>query len=238
MSFESDMANRDFAGASNPDGALMVQFYTMPEDQPLLSEKAGHPVYKDRDMVRIMIPGRNDLTIERPIDDRDKARFPLQWAHFMNTHGSTEQVVGTPVTEWPAITRSQAEEMRGLKFFTVEQIANCSDSQIQALGMNGNHLRIKARAYLQTAKDSALAQSQAVELEKRDQENAELREQLATLTAAVQGLQQQKPAKAAKPEKKERVINEGARQAARDRMLAMHAKKREQKDQAEMQAKP
>ena len=35
---------------------------------------------------------------------------------------------------------SQAEELKGLKFYTVESIANCNDQQLQRIGMGGTVL--------------------------------------------------------------------------------------------------
>ena len=129
------------------------------------------------------------MEVDTPARDDHQKRFPQQWQHFVNRTQGDAREVGTPVAEWPILTRSQAEEFRALKFFTVESIAHASDLNINAMGMIGGMspyaLRERARAFLQAAKDSALPQHQAEELAKRDAEISMLKEQMARLTETV-----------------------------------------------------
>lgn len=192
----SDDANPGYVGARNPDDVLSATFYVQAVQDNFQTEKQARPIFKDEIFVRIMIPGRSDLTVEEIAREDHKQRFPRQWAIFQNKN-SQEQINGTPVEQWPVLTRAQAEELKALRFYTVEQIADCSDAQITALGMNGNMLRQKARAFLASAQNSAAAQFQAVELAKRDEEIAALKAQMAQLMQ-----QQGAPAAPAVPEKK------------------------------------
>lgn len=226
----SDDLNQEFADASNPDRVLHVQFYTQPVQDNFQSKLQGAAIFRDETFVRIMIPGRSDLTIDEPVEERHKARFPRQWAHFKNMTADTELIVGTPVTEWPAVTRAQAEELRAKKFYSVQQIAECSDAQIQALGMNGSQLRAKARAFVESAKGTAIAQAQAEEIARKDAEIDALRnaqaatsQQLAELMALVKGGKQAKPGR--KP------MSEEARKAAGARLKAAREAKAQQQAQ-------
>jgi Skp family chaperone for outer membrane proteins len=95
----------------------------------------------------------------------------------MNRQGAhDEEVVGTPVSEWPLVSKSQAEELRAMKFFTVESIASASDQQLQrmgmAAGMSPYAFRDKAKAFLNLATTSA-------ETDKREGEINSLKEELA-----------------------------------------------------------
>ena len=106
-----------------------------------------------------------------------KTRFPIQWANYQNRLGADDQeVMGTPVAEWPLVSKSQAEELRAMKFHTVESIANASDQQLQrmgmAAGMSPYAFRDKAKSFLNLASNSA-------ETDKRAQEIQELKEELA-----------------------------------------------------------
>lgn len=183
MLLASDDRNTEFSGARNPDSALHVVFYTRTTPNPFLTEQTGSQKFQDETFIRILIPGRNDLTIDEPAREDHKKRFPHQWAVFMNTQSEAGQVTGTPVTEWPSISRSMAEDLKGKRFYTVEQIAECSDGQIQALGMDGNVLRQKARAFLKVAKDTALAQQQAAELERKQKEMEDLKASIPAMIA-------------------------------------------------------
>jgi len=77
--------------------------------------------------------------------------------------------------------------LKHFKFYTVEQVAQASDAQLNTLGMAAGMsplaLRDKAKAYLSGAKDTALVQQQADELRKRDDELAALKAQLAELAS-------------------------------------------------------
>lgn len=172
----SDDANPAFQGAHNPDQTLSVRFYSKPVQNNYLTEKEGRPIFEDVVYVNIMTPGNDKNIVDTPARDHHKARFPMHWAHFQNTHGEQKEM-GTPLDQWPQITGAQAEELKGLKFRTVEHVANASDQNIGNIGMIGGmaplQLRAKARAFLTSATDSALPQQQAAEIEKLKELQAE-----------------------------------------------------------------
>ena len=191
--------------ARSADDNLYVEFYSKPVKQEFRSQEAGRPIFEDVVYVRIHTPS-DQLTIIDTIAREDhKSRFPKHWAHFMNKHANDVTAVGTPVTEWPYLTAAQAEELKALKFYTVELLAAANDQQLQKLGMiagsSGYTLRDKAKAFLSLADDSA-------EVAKREREIAELREENAKIQAQMKALlemtSEKKPrAKKAKAEEAE-----------------------------------
>ena len=186
----TDINNPEFMGAvANPDAALVVEFYTKPIQNIFQSSKKGHAIFEDVIYIKINVPGVKDMQIDRPANSQDQKRFPMHWQHYENRTKGDAREIGTPLSEWQQLTRSQAEEFRGLKFFTIESVANASDANISALGMIGGMapfmLREKARAFLKAASDMALPQHQAEELAKRDAEIAMLKEQMAMLANKV-----------------------------------------------------
>ena len=182
------------------DARLAVQFYKKSVKQNEASDEAGRPIFKEFDFVRIMIPGDNLTEIDTYAQESHKQRFPRQWAHYQNQVANHEDVIGTPIDQWPQVTRSQADELRGLKFHTVESIADCSDQQLQRIGMVAGmspyNFRLKAKAFLNLANDSAEvahreAEMQALRLEndkikaETDAKLAAMQEQMSALLAAV-----------------------------------------------------
>lgn len=208
----SDDANPEFVGAKNPDSALIVEFYTRPVQNNFESTKQGRPIFEDVIYVRINVPGLKEMAVDTVARSDHKQRFPLQWQHFMNKTQGDAREIGTPLAEWPILTRSQAEEFRGLKFFTVESIANAADSNVMNLGMIGgmspHALRDKARAFLRAAKDSALPQQQAEELASAKQEIADLKATLERIAAKVDA-----PPKPKRPRRTKAQMQAAARQA-------------------------
>lgn len=187
----SDLNNPEFAGPINPDSKLAVQFYSRPVRNQFRSDQEGRPIFEDRDYVKIFVPGDSTSVIDTPAREEHKRRFPLQWAHYQNQGGGRAEV-GTPITQWPQISQSQAEELKALKFYTVESVAFASDQQLQAIGMKAGvavtALRDRARNFLELAKDSSVVQRQA-------EDNKKLREQLAELQAQVEALAKDKAPK-------------------------------------------
>ena len=161
------------------DSRLAVTFYKRSMKQEDESIIAGRPIYKEFDFVRIDVPGDALTQIDTYANEGHKQRFPRQWAHYQNQVGSHEQIVGTPIEEWTLISRSQADELKGVKFATVESVANASDLQIQKIGMiagmNPYSFRDKAKAFLNLADQVGETNQREEELTKLRQENASIK---------------------------------------------------------------
>ena len=161
------------------DSRLAVTFYKRSVKQEDESIAAGRPIFKEFDFVRISVPGDQLTEIDTYANDSHKARFPRQWMHYQNQVGNQEQVIGTPIEEWTIISRSQADELKGIKFYTVESVANASDQQIQRIGMiagmNPYTFRDKAKAFLNLADQVGETNQREEELAKLRQENAAIK---------------------------------------------------------------
>lgn len=189
------MQQTDF---NNPDSRLNVKFYQKAIQNNFKTALEGRPIMEMADFILIEIPGDSTLTIDTFVSESDKQRFPIQWARYQNekTDGDIE---GTLLSDWPVLSSAVAAELKHFKFYTVEQIAQASDAQLNSLsmaaGMSPFALRDKAKAFLASAKDTALVQQQADELRKRDEELAAVKAQLAEL-AAIANKQKATPKKA------------------------------------------
>lgn len=197
----SDANNPNFVGAYNPDAALVVKFYSKAVHQPFPSIAAGRPIYENVDYIQIFTPGNQLNIIDTPVRPEHKQRFRAQWMEYEAGRGSGMEM-GTPLTQWPSISAAQAEEFRALKFFTVEQLANASDLQLQSLGMVGGMnpmvIRDRAKAFLNLAAGNAPTERLA-------QENAEMKEQLAEMKRQMDAILAGKPApEPEKPKRKRR----------------------------------
>ena len=174
----------------NADSRLAVTFYKRSVKQEDESITAGRPIFKEFDFVRICVPGDNLTEIDTYANDSHKQRFPRQWAHYQNQVGNQEQIIGTPVEQWTLISRSQAEELKGIKFRTVEDIANCSDQQLQRIGMiagmSPHSFREKAKQFLNLATESAEVSQREQELQALKEENAKIKAETEAKLAQMQ----------------------------------------------------
>jgi hypothetical protein len=172
MAIESDI--------SNPDSRLAVKFYKRPVKLEDESIAQGRPIFQEFDFIKILVPGDALTEIDTYVSEGHKTRFPIQWANYMNRQGSEIGFSGTPITEWPQISVSQAEELKGIKFHTVESIAHASDQQLQKIGMiagmSPHNFRERAKTFLNLASESA-------DISKREEEITQLREENAKIKA-------------------------------------------------------
>ena len=182
MAIESDI--------QGADARLAVTFYKRSVEQKDESIAAGRPIFKEFDFVRICVPGDALTEIDTYANNTHKARFPRQWAYYQNQVGNQEQLIGTPVEQWTLISRSQAEELKGIKFRTVEDVANCSDQQLQRIGMiagmSPHSFREKAKAFLNLASESAEVSQREEELQALRAENDKIKAETEAKLAAMQ----------------------------------------------------
>ena len=191
---------------NNPDSRLNVKFYQRAIQNDFKTALEGRPIMEMRDFIIIEVPGDNLTVIDTYAVDEHKQRFPVQYARFQNekTDGDIE---GTLLHDWPVLNAASAAELKHFRFYTVEQIAQASDAQLSTLGMSAGMsplaLRDKAKAYLGSAKDTALVQQQADELSKRDEIIARMEAQIAELAQ-----QANKPKAVPKKAKAEETVEE------------------------------
>ena len=193
MAYDTDL--------NNPDSRLNVKFYQKAIQNNFKTANEGRPIMEMADFILIEVPGNSNLVIDTFAAPEHKDRFPIQWARYQNekTDGDIE---GTLLHDWPVLNAAVAAELKHFKFYTVEQIAQASDAQLNTIGMSAGMsplaLRDKAKAFLSSAKDTAFVQQQAEELSKRDEIIARMEAQIAELAA-----QANKPKAKPKAEAKE-----------------------------------
>jgi hypothetical protein len=141
------------------DRSLLVEFYLEPVHQEFASKSAGRPIYKDEAFIHINMPGgKSDLRRRVRMEEgngapSDPDRFPRQWAAFKNQQEQVSE--GTPIAEFPPLSKSQVMEFKAQKIHTVEQLAAFPDSALQNLGLDGRKYRDMAAAFLDKAKGMA-----------------------------------------------------------------------------------
>lgn len=188
----------DIQGA---DRALNVKFEAGSIQNNYKTEKEGRPIHDDVIFTRIAIPGDNTLEVFRPMTEDDKVRFPREWAIFKNSQNG-ETFGGTPISELTFLSRAVVENLKGAKFYTVEQLADGADANLRALGMMAGMdplaLRERARNYLKAAKDASFTTSLEAEIKSRDERIAAMEAQMKMLMEQM-GEEKEKPKRGRPP---------------------------------------
>lgn len=187
------------AGMMDHVPQVLVGFGLYPIKDGRKSAEAGRDVYKDVEFVRIAVPGDRNSLFFQPAEDSHRRRFPKAYDAFkQRSHEARE---GTPIEQWPPVSRSVALNLKALHVHTVEALAEVHDGLIDKLGTNGRELRSRAQAWISDAQNNAEAQRLA-------KEKQDLQDQLEAMQAQIVALQSQSAeagdgaAAARKPSKK------------------------------------
>lgn len=155
----------------------IVEFYLEAVEFKAESEQQGRPIFKEIPFVRIQNPGDRNNVLETKATDHYKQKYAREWDHFQR--GQVGMTIGTPLSQWPQITKSQVKEAEYFGVKTVEQLSEVMDTAIQKMGMGWMELRKKARDYLSAAAGTAPITALQAENERLRQEFEALKASLA-----------------------------------------------------------
>ena len=170
------MSNPQMQAESN----LFVSFYTEAVEIKAESEKQGRPVYRDVPFIKVVVPGDVNNIIERKASKEDEQKFPKAWARYKAQEADVME--GTPLEQWPQMSRSLVKEAKFFEIHTVEQLAGLSDINVSKIGMGYLELRNKAKAYLAAAAGTAGETAQAAENQRLKDMIADLQKQMSELS--------------------------------------------------------
>lgn len=154
-----------------------VKFYPKWKRNNFLSNKEGKEIGEYRDYVMIICPGQPKSEVHREVRDEDKREYRSEWTAYKE--GKEQRISGTPVELLPGLEQSRADSLKAIYIYTIEQLADVSESAKHAMGMGANDLVNRAKGYLQ--KNSA-------EVASLKQENTELRKIVETMQAQISAL--------------------------------------------------
>lgn len=171
------------------DNGLYVEFYHEAVLNEERSKDEGRPIYEEKEYISIHIIGDTKTVRKRPVKHDwsgntppDIQRWPHQYEAFKNQEKHVSE--GTPITEWPVITKSDAMSFKAMNIHTVEQLAGLQENNLNWLGARA--MRDKAAAWIAQAKDgSGITKLQA--------ENDALKLQLEAMQNQLNGLIEAKP---------------------------------------------
>lgn len=181
LSTYDDAANLANQARYAMDHKLYVTFYVRPIMNAFKSSVEGRPIYEEQEYIHVIVPGDSKTTVDCPVDDTFRMRFEKQYSKFKK--GIEQAVEGTPLEMWPQMSVGLCAELKAMNITTVEQLAGLDDGKAQRI-MGSHDLRRKAQMFLDAAKGEAENNKIVKELEKRDDEIALLKTQMAQLLEA------------------------------------------------------
>ena len=170
--FEPSMQSRE-------DEKLLVKFFLHPQQDPTASAEAGRAIFKDVEFIDIKVPGQRGGVV-RPARKNDIERFPRHYAAFKQR--MEMPVSGTPLAEWPLLSRSVVEELAFINIKTIEDLAGMSDTHTGKMMGLANWKR-QAQEWLEAASDDSEVTAAVAKLEQAEATIAHLTKRLEALEA-------------------------------------------------------
>lgn len=134
------------------DKRLRVKFFYEPFLQEADTKREGRPIYKDKEMIEIRVPGSKDV-MHFEASDHFKKRFSAHYEAFKNSN--SEKIQGTPLDQFPFISASERKEFEYHNIYTAEQLINIADGYVDRIGLHTRDIIKKVQAYMKSAKDNS-----------------------------------------------------------------------------------
>ena len=197
LNFDTKEILKGYGGVDSKEN-LFVEFYPGEWISQFTTDENGDFVKIPQDFVRIRGAGSQDI-IDRPATDADKKRFAEKYLRYAEGRRGVEHLEGTPIEDWLSLSREEMIELKALNFYTVEQIANCSDANINKIGFSGHAKKKNAIEFLKRQKEQGGTKASSKENLELKAENKALSDRLAALEDMIKG---QIEAKTKEPAKK------------------------------------
>jgi hypothetical protein len=173
-----DVSDFEQGRQAEQDSKLLIKFYYRTVPDKAKSEEQGRAVFKEQEYIDVRVPGRGNSGAVRPATARDKKRFERHYVAFKQRIEIPE--TGTPLSEWPVVSRSLSETLSFIGIKTVEHLAGIDDNAASGI-MGGQTLKRKATEWLERARQDVSVEQLTDELSKRDTLIAKMQEQIDSL---------------------------------------------------------
>lgn len=161
------------AGRPNP-----IQFEIRSIENREESQKAGHYVGEDVIYVRVHQPGQTTQVFEAKaeswIESKRNANDP-HYDHYQRSlenfkKGHEAPVNGTAVKDWPPASPTQVKVLHSLNVFTVEDLADITETAIGKIGPGARALKQKAEQWIAVSESTGQITERLSEFEVRMEE--------------------------------------------------------------------
>jgi len=142
MDVDSDSA----FSANAKEARNYVKFYRQWVRNNFKSKAEGVEVGDQQDFIIIICPGQPKSEVRRKATDADKTQYRHEWQAY--SEGREHQQSGTPIEVLPGLASGMADALKAVYIYTIEQMAELSDLSLQKVGMGGNDIRQRCKAYL------------------------------------------------------------------------------------------
>lgn len=170
-----------WGGMMVQDGRRIVRFQNVPKQNMVRTEQEGRPIFEAQIVLFVRHAGERDETAveKRPHHEYE---FPREWAAF--EAGNQVEPNGTPLSILFPTDPHIVAHLRGLHFFTVEQLAQATEEGLRRIGMGARDWHSRSVKFIEASEKAAPLHQMHAELTRRDEEIQALKDQVAMLAEA------------------------------------------------------
>ncbi len=158
----------------------------------------GRPIHVPTEFIEIHVLGDRTNIIDRPVEPYDRLRFQKQYKAFKEA-GDKDNVMGQSLKDWPILDESLAEDWIALGVRTIEQLAEVPEQNLARMGAMARQYQRKAQTYLEASKQEAPLHFMQAELDKKDAQIEQLRQEFQAAMAQMRGEMPTPPVSGAVP---------------------------------------
>lgn len=160
----------------------------------LVPRRLNDGTFINVEFVSILTPGDTKSVPRHKVTESLRQQYAYHYDLWKR--GLAVSPVGTPLEMWSILTPAQVHELKASNIFTVEQLAEVSDANLNRLPL-GTVLRQQARDYLESKKDTDLLAMRTAENQALRDGQAMLQKHLDELTSELKALRHREPTAAA-----------------------------------------
>lgn len=177
-------------------GRLLIRFEWHTEKDEEASIKEGRPIHNELLIGILITPGSNRSEASHRILCRKHSGETVKYEaynrvgiaeiteRFIGNDRGRQAITGTPLQEWPSLSRRQVADFEAVNVFTVEDLAGLDENAIARFGFGTRALVEKAKTYIAHASGNAPLEKLAEENAKLKSDLAEMQKQIAELLRA------------------------------------------------------
>ena len=165
----------------------LVRFYKHWIQNNKESERQGRPVGEEVDYVEIRGLGQDKTVVKRKATLQDQNDYHREWGLYQR--GLEQTAEGTPLREWPVMTREEILRLNSHSIHTIEALVAVSDAGLQEMGHGARQLQQRAKAFLEEDAPKAAAANLRVRTEELQTENERLITENTRLQARIEELE-------------------------------------------------
>lgn len=173
-----DIADINVGGMVQQADHRRVRFEAVAKQNMVRSAQEGRPIYEKQIVLFVRHPGEKDETAVTA-QEHHKYEFSRAWEAFQA--GEKVDPDGTPLSVLFPTAPQIVAHLRALHIFTVEMLANTSETALNRIGMGAREYHDRAVKYLEHAEKAAPLHKVEAALRERDDEIAALKAQVQML---------------------------------------------------------